>query len=275
MQKLSDNNNKQDASEIIVAKNLAAGYKASTVWSEADVIIRRGEFIGLLGPNGAGKTTFFRLILGLARPLRGSLSIFGNSPEKGNVRIGYVPQRRYVDSDSKLQAVEYVRLGINGNRWGFSLTKQTQRERQTALEVLATVDATSLAYRPLRELSGGELQRVFLAQALVGKPELLLLDEPLANLDIRRETQLIRLIHTVAKSQNIAVLLIAHDINPLLPVVDRIIYIANGKVASGKPEKIITTQQLSALYGAPIEVLHDSKGRLAVLGVEEAAHHVS
>lgn len=273
MPKPSDND-KKNSSEIIVAKNLAAGYKATTVWSGADVTINRGEFIGLLGPNGAGKTTLFRLILGLARPQKGTLNVFGSNPEKGNVRIGYVPQRRYVDSESKLQAVEYVRLGINGNRWGFSLAMQTKRERQAALDVLATVDATSLAYRPLRELSGGELQRVFLAQALVGKPELLLLDEPLANLDIRRETQLIRLIHSVAKSQNIAVLLIAHDINPLLPVVDRIIYIANGKVASGKPEKIITTQQLSALYGAPIEVLHDSKGRLAVLGVEEAVHHV-
>jgi zinc/manganese transport system ATP-binding protein len=275
MHKPLDNNSNSGSSEIIVAKNLAAGYKATTIWGGADLTINRGEFIGLLGPNGAGKTTFFRLILGLAQPKKGSLSVFGNAPEKGNVRIGYVPQRRYVDSESKLQAVEYVRLGITGNRWGFSLAKQTRRERDIALEVLATVDATTLAHRPLRELSGGELQRVFLAQALAGKPELLLLDEPLANLDIRRETQLIRLIHSVAKSQNIAVLLIAHDINPLLPVVDRIVYIANGKVASGKPEKIITSQQLSALYGAPIEVLHDSKGRLAVLGVEEAVHHAA
>ena len=275
MPKPSDNNTQRDNAEIIATKHLSAGYKAVTVWSGADLTIRAGEFIGLLGPNGAGKTTFFRLILGLARPQAGSIKLFGRSPEKGNIRIGYVPQRRYVDSESKLQAVEYVRLGINGNRWGFSLASRAQQERQTALDVLATVDATDLAYRPLRELSGGELQRVFLAQALVGKPELLLLDEPLANLDIRRETQLIRLIHTVAKRQNIAVLLIAHDINPLLPVVDRIIYIANGKVASGKPEQVITTQQLSALYGAPIEVLHDSKGRLAVLGVEEALHHAS
>lgn len=265
--------NKARNSEIIVANNLAAGYKDTTVWSGADLKIYSGEFIGLLGPNGAGKTTLFRLILGLARPKKGTLNVFGDNPRKGNMRIGYVPQRRYVDSESKLQAVEYVRLGINGNRWGFSLASQTQKERQAALDVLATVDATNLAYRPLRELSGGELQRVFLAQALVGKPELLLLDEPLANLDIRRETQLIRLVYSVAKKQNIAVLLIAHDINPLLPVVDRIIYIANGKVASGKPDKIITTSQLSALYGSPIEVLKDSKGRLAVLGVEEAIHH--
>jgi zinc/manganese transport system ATP-binding protein len=189
------------------------------------------------------------------------------------MRIGYVPQRRFIDSESKIQTIEYIRIGITGNKLGFSLAPQAERERQAALEVLKSVDAIGLAYRPLSELSGGELQRVFLAQALIGKPDLLLLDEPLANLDIRRETQLIRLIHTVAKSQNIAVLLIAHDINPLLPVVDRIIYIANGKVASGKPDDIVTSEGLSALYGAPIEVLHDSKGRLAVLGVEEAVHH--
>jgi zinc/manganese transport system ATP-binding protein len=266
---------KPSDSDIIVAKSLAAGYKANTIWSGADFSIRLGEFIGLLGSNGAGKTTLFRLLLGLNRPRHGSLRLFGSHPERGNARIGYVPQRRYVDSESKIQAVEYVRLGVNGNRWGFSLTSQATRERQAAMEALAVVDAENLAMRPLRELSGGELQRVFLAQALVGKPELLLLDEPLANLDIRRETQLIRLVHTVCKRQNIAVLLIAHDINPLLPVVDRIIYIANGKVASGKPQEIVTSERLSALYGAPVEVLHDSKGRLAVLGIEEAVHHAA
>jgi zinc/manganese transport system ATP-binding protein len=266
---------KSDSTDIITAQNLAAGYSAKTVWSGAEFSIRGGEFIGLLGSNGAGKTTLFRLLLGLARPRHGTLRVFGNEPERGNARIGYVPQRRYVDTESKIQAVEYVRLGVSGNGWGFSLAGRAARERQAALEALATVDAESLAFRPLRELSGGELQRVFLAQALVGKPELLLLDEPLANLDIRRETQLIRLVHSVCKSQNIAVLLIAHDINPLLPVVDRIIYIANGKVASGKPQEIVTSKRLSALYGAPVEVLHDSKGRLAVLGIEEAIHHAA
>jgi zinc/manganese transport system ATP-binding protein len=125
----------------------------------------------------------------------------------------------------------------------------------------------------LSELSGGELQRIFFAQALVSKPDLLLLDEPLANMDIRRETELIRLIAQVIKKQNIAVLLIAHDINPLLPVIDRIIYIANGKVASGKPSEIVTSKKLSELYNSPIEVLKSSRGQLAVLGVEEALHH--
>ena len=130
-----------------------------------------------------------------------------------------------------------------------------------------------MAHRPLGQLSGGELQRVFLAQALVGQPDLLLLDEPLANLDIRRETELVNLIARVAKSQNVAVLLIAHDINPLLPVVNRLIYVVNGRIATGKPSEIITTKALTELYEAPIEVCVFSRGRLAVLGTEEAMHH--
>jgi zinc/manganese transport system ATP-binding protein len=258
---------------LIQAEQLAAGYGNRNVWEKANFYVERGEFIGLLGPNGAGKSTLLRLLLGLLPARSGNLTLFGKTPRRGNSRVGYVPQRREVDNDSNIHALEYVRLGLLGNRWGFSLPSQAEHERQAALNILKTVNSIDLAYRPLRQLSGGELQRVFLAQALAGQPELLLLDEPLANLDIRRETQLIHLIHTIAKAQKIAVLLIAHDINPLLPVVDRIIYIANGQVASGKPEDVITSRQLTALYGASIEVLHDSRGRLAVLGVEEALHH--
>jgi zinc/manganese transport system ATP-binding protein len=259
--------------DVISAKQLAAGYRDKIVWQGATFTVRRGEFIGLLGANGAGKTTLFRLLLGLDQPQHGDLRLFGEEPRRGNARIGYIPQRRFIDSESRIEAIEYVRLGINGTRLGFSLPSQASNERQQALTSLKTVGAAELAHRPLSELSGGEIQRIFLAQALVGKPDLLLLDEPLANLDIRRETQLIQLVNDVVQKQDIAVLLIAHDINPLLPVVDRIIYIANGRVASGKPNEIVTSERLSALYDAPIEVLRSSKGRLAVLGVEEAVHH--
>jgi zinc/manganese transport system ATP-binding protein len=258
--------------DVITAKNLTAAYKNKIIWQDANFTVKRGEFIGLLGANGAGKTTLFRLLLGLTRPLRGDLQLFGETPRKGNIRIGYVPQRRFIDSESRIEALEYVRLGVSGARMGFGLGT-ADYERQQALDALKTVGAIDLAHSSLSELSGGEMQRIFLAQALVGKPDLLLLDEPLANLDIRREIQLIGLVNEVVKKQNVAVLLIAHDINPLLPVVDRIIYIANGKVASGKPNEIVTSEKLSALYDAPIEVLRGSKGRLAVLGVEEAIHH--
>jgi len=259
--------------EIVVAKNLSAGYKEKLIWSKANFSVKPGEFIGLLGPNGAGKTTLFLMLLGLIKPVSGQIKIMGKVPSQGNPKIGYIPQRRLQDSESRLVALEYVRLAASGTAWGFSLPKKTVLERQQALEVLKRVDGLDLADRPLSELSGGEIQRVFLAQALVSKPDLLLLDEPLANMDLRRSTELIRLIHTIAKEDQIGVILIAHDINPLLPVIDRIIYIANGHVATGKLDAIVNGETLSKLYNAPIEVLKDSKGRVAVLGVEEAVHH--
>jgi zinc/manganese transport system ATP-binding protein len=262
-------------SELIRAENLSAGFKFKTIWHNANFVVEPGEFIGLLGANGAGKTTLFRLLLGIEQPFSGSLLVFSKPPERGNPRIGYVPQRRSIDSETKIQALEYVRLGTYGNNWGFSSPAKATRERHQALKSLEQVDALNLAYKPLNELSGGEQQRIFLAQALAGKPDLLLLDEPLANLDIRRESELIKLVQSVAKLHNMAVILIAHDINPLLPVVERIIYIANGKIASGKVDEVVTSSSLSALYDAPIEVLRDSRGRLAVLGVEEAMHHAS
>lgn len=261
--------------EIVNAKAVSAGYGKKAIWSNATFTIKKGEFIGLVGPNGAGKTTLFRLLLGLERPLQGELQLFSQKPHRGNPRIGYIPQRRPIDMESQLETIEYVRLGIASTRWGFSLPAQADQERQKAREALLAVDAVHLASRPLKELSGGEQQRIFLAQALIGKPDLLLLDEPLANLDIRRENELVALVKKVVVKEEIAALLIAHDINPLLPVVDRVMYVANGKVVSGLPHEIVTSKTLSELFEAPIEVLKDSRGRVAVLGVEEAIHHVA
>lgn len=258
---------------IIEAQDLAAGYGQHVIWEDAEFKVSRGEFVGVLGPNGSGKTTLFRLLLGLATPQKGKLSIFGEPSRRGNPRIGYVPQRRPIDGELRLEALEFVRLGVSGLHWGFALPDAARRERQHSYEALEKVGAASLAHRKLGQLSGGEMQRIFLAQALVSQPELLLLDEPLANLDIRRETELIKLVSDVADSQKVSVLLIAHDINPLLPVVDKLIYTVNGRVATGKPNEIVTSQSLSKLYDAPIEVLRDSKGRVAVLGTEEAVHH--
>jgi zinc/manganese transport system ATP-binding protein len=262
-----------ESTPIVVADDLAAGYGSRVIWQDASFTISRGEFVALLGPNGAGKTTLIRLLLGLYKPVGGSLKIFGQKPEKGNPHIGYVPQRRPIDDEIRVNALEFVRLGLSGTKWGIGLPKAGRKERDAALEAMSAVDARELAYRPLGELSGGELQRIFLAQALVGKPDLLLLDEPLANMDIRRETGLIRLVSSIARSRHIAVMLIAHDINPLLPVVDRIMYVVNGRIATGKVHEVITSQVLSSLYDAPIEVLKDSRGRVAVLGTEEVAHH--
>ena len=211
--------------KIIIAKNLSAGYGEKLVWENTNFSVAKGEFVAVIGPNGAGKTTLFRLLLGLIRPHSGEVMLFGKKPEKGNRRIGYIPQRHIVDSGTNIEALEIVRLGACNCRWGFDLPSQAKVERAEALEALRSVGAEEFAYRPLSKLSGGELQRIFLAQALVGNPEILLLDEPLANLDIRRETEMVELIKKVARTRGVTVLLIAHNINPLLGVIDTAIYV--------------------------------------------------
>jgi zinc/manganese transport system ATP-binding protein len=258
---------------IIEANNLSAGYGDKLIWKDASFQVKKGEFVGVLGPNGAGKTTLFKLFLGLQKPISGGLKLFNESPKKGNPKIGYVPQSRLIDDEFNLEVLELVRLGVKNLGWGFALPNQARHERKAALKILEQVGALDLAHMPLGKLSGGEMQRVFLAQALVGQPDLLLLDEPLANLDIRREAELINLIKKVSVEQNVTVLLIAHDINPLLKSVDKLIYSVSGRIATGKVNEIITSDKLSQLYGANIEVLKDSRGRLAVLGTEEVAHH--
>jgi zinc/manganese transport system ATP-binding protein len=260
---------------IVEAKGAAAGYGGSLVWSGATFTIGKGEFVAVLGPNGAGKTTLFRLLLGLSKPAEGQVSVFGKEPERGNVRIGYVPQRHTVDPEILIEALEIVRLGACPGQWGFDSPAQAKLERIEALKALREVDAEALAHRSLGQLSGGEMQRVFLAQALAGDPELLLLDEPLANLDIRREGEMVQLIKNIVESRGVTVLLIAHNINPLLPVLDRVMYVANGRIAAGEPGDVLNSASLSKLYDAPVEVLRDSRGRIAIVGAEEGAHHHS
>ncbi len=257
--------------KIITAKNLVAGYQDNIVWQDANFTIESGEFVAIIGPNGAGKTTMFRLLLGLQQSIRGDIKIFNDRPKRGNPQIGYVPQRHLIDSDMTIEALELVRLGFSGKQWG--LNPFSQKDRVAAFEALKAVGAEELAHRSLGVLSGGELQRVFLAEALVSNPEILLLDEPLSNLDIRRERELVHLINDVVRSRNVTALLIAHNINPLLPVLDKVIYIANGKVAIGTPEEVLTSESLSALYGTPVEVLRGSRGQVAVIGIEENQTH--
>lgn len=254
-------------SPVITAKSLAAGYRGNNVWHDASFEIGSGEFVAIIGPNGAGKTTLFRLILGLLSPARGELQVLGEPPRRGNQRIGYVPQSHAIDSDTNVESIELVRLGLSGGKWGFGLFHES--DRHAASEALEAVGASDLAGRSLGKLSGGELQRIFLAEALVSKPDILLLDEPLSNLDIRREKELIQLVNTIVRTRNVTALLIAHHINPLLPFLDRVVYMANGRVATGNPTDVLTSRNLSELYGVRIEVLHDSRGNLAIVGIED------
>jgi zinc/manganese transport system ATP-binding protein len=256
---------------IITVENLAAGYQNNIVWQDANFTIDHGEFVAVIGPNGSGKTTLFRLLLGIQKPIRGNIKIFNALPKRGNPHIGFVPQRHSIDPEMTIEALELVRLGFSRKRWGFN--PFSHEDHKYALDALKAVGAEDLAHRSLGVLSGGELQRVFLAEALVSDPNLLLLDEPLSNLDIRREQELVQLIDNVVRARNAIALLIAHNINPLLPVLDKMIYIVNGKVAIGKPNEVLTSGSLSALYGTQVEVLRGSQGQVAVIGIEENQHH--
>jgi zinc/manganese transport system ATP-binding protein len=257
---------------IINANKLSAGYGKTTVWSNASFKVSRGEFVAVLGPNGAGKSTLFKLLLGIQQPLSGTLTVNGIEPKRGSSQIGYVPQRRGISSQTTLSAGELVKLGYNGHKLGFNLSNKHINTKIE--EVLGQVDAKDLAEKSLGQLSGGELQRIFLAQALIGQPEILLLDEPLANLDLRRENELVLLVKKLAIEHNITVLLIAHDLNPLISVIDSVIYVANGQVVSGETDNILTSEMLSKLYKSQIEVLKDSAGRIVIVGSHGVEHHV-
>jgi zinc/manganese transport system ATP-binding protein len=226
--------------------------------------IRAGQFVGLIGSNGAGKTTLLRVILGLQAPATGTVRIAGRPRSRGSQLIGYVPQRILLDPDMPLRARDLVGLGLDGHRLGIPLP--SRKRRQLVEEMLDAVDAERFADERVGNLSGGEQQRVLIAHALISAPRLLLLDEPLANLDIRSEQEVIALVARIAKDQRIAVLISAHEMNPLLPVMDRIVYMAAGRAASGTTSEVVQPAVLSELYGQHVDVIHIHDRILVVAG---------
>ncbi len=259
---------------VVSVRHLAAAYGDRPVWSEASFDIQAGEFVAVLGPNGAGKSTLLKLLLVLVPPRAGSVAVLGAPPTRGNPVIGYVPQARAVDPEIALRGVDLVQLGLDGHRWGFRLPGRSDHARLDAVTAaIEAVGAAGYAQRKLGQMSGGERQRLLLAQALVGQPSLLLLDEPLANLDVRSQASMAELIGHLAKARHLAVVIVAHDLNPLRGVIDRVCYVAGGGLAIGTPEQVVTSEVLSRLYGAPVEVLFDSRGRRFVVGIEEELAH--
>ncbi len=224
--------------------------------------VRPGEFIGVIGTNGAGKTTLLRVILGLLRPSTGSVRLFGQPAKRGNAAVGYVPQKQQFDPDTPLRARDLVALGLDGQRWGIAFPSAARRRRID--EALQWVDALDFADAPVGRLSGGEQQRLMIAQALLVRPRLLLLDEPLANLDLRSAHEVVQLVARLGREQTVAVMLVAHDMNPLLPVMDRVLYLAEGRSAIGQVDEVVRSDVLSALYGYPVDVLH-VHGRILVV----------
>jgi zinc/manganese transport system ATP-binding protein len=238
------------------------------VLRDVSFIVEAGDFTGLIGSNGAGKTTLLRVILGLHAPRRGRVLLDGR-PRGGRAReVGYVPQKVLLDPDTPLRARDLVELGIDGHRLG--LRRPGRARRAVVDEMLDAVDARAFADARVGRLSGGELQRILIAHALASRPRLLLLDEPLANLDLRSAQAIVALLDRIKREQGIAVLLSAHEINPLLPVMDRVVYLARGRAASGTTAEVICTEVLSGLYGHPVEVVRVAGRILVIAGEHES-----
>jgi len=248
----------------IELEDAAVARGGRTVWANANLAVEQGEFVAVLGPNGAGKSTLLEVLLGLLPSQRGRATVNGE--------VGYLPQRRSFDSSTRVRGVDIVRLGIDGARFGVPLPWRNPHAGRIA-EAIRLVGAEPFASRAIGELSGGEQQRLLIAQALVGEPQLLFLDEPLDSLDLPNQLAVAALLDRICRERSLTILLVAHDVNPLLPHLDRVVYVAGGRVLSGRPEDVITTETLSDLYQAPVEVLRTSDGRLVVVGQPDVHTH--
>jgi zinc/manganese transport system ATP-binding protein len=267
------------ATAAVELKDASVRLGGKRIFGDVELTVGLGQFVAVLGPNGAGKSTLMRAILGLLPLASGSVTVLGRPPSYARSAVGYLPQRHAFDSSTRIRGIDLVRLGVDGARWGLPIAitsaardrRKIESERIT--EVIETVGATGYANRAIGELSGGEQQRLLIAQALVRSPKLLILDEPLDSLDLPNQASVAALLRRICSTEGVSVLLVAHDVNPLLGYLDQVIYMAGGRATSGSVEEVIRSAKLSELYGTPVEVLRTSDGRLVVVGQPEAPHH--
>jgi zinc/manganese transport system ATP-binding protein len=258
------------------ARGAAVTLGHRTVWQDLDLEIRAGEFVAVLGPNGVGKSTLVKAVLGLVPIAAGELTVLGRPPGEAKAEIGYLPQRRSFDPGLRVRGIDVVRLGLDGHRWGLPSPSGARRRAEQArlAELIGMVGATSYAGRPIGEVSGGEQQRLLIAQALAQRPQLLLLDEPLDSLDLQNQASVAALVARICRDEGVTVVMVAHDVNPIIGFLDRVVYLGPGGAVSGPPADVITSETLSRLYATPIEVLRTSTGGLVVVGQPEPpAYH--
>ena len=259
---------------VVRLRDARLSYGARVLWDGLDLDVAPGEFLAVLGPNGSGKTSLLRVLLGLQPLSSGTVEIHGEPARRGSTRVGYIPQQRSVDATLSVRGRDLVTLGLEGHRWGFG-SRRASRARVD--EILAEVGAQSYAHMPVGLLSGGEQQRLRVAQALVAGPEVLLCDEPLLSLDLAQQRVVSGLIAEQAKLRGAGVLFVTHEINPILPFVDRVLYLVDGRFRIGTPDEVMTSETLSELYRTPIEVLR-VRDRIVVVGAEHDGatvhHHV-
>ena len=253
-------------------------YGRRVLWDGLDLAVRPGEFVAVLGPNGSGKTSLLRVLLGRQPLTSGTVRVAGAEPGAGNRRIGYIPQQRVLDPSVGLRGRDLVGFGLDGHRWGTGI-RGRQARRGAVNAVLDAVGANDYANAPVGRLSGGEQQRLRVAQALVGDPDVLLCDEPLLSLDLAHQRAVSDLIDQRRRAAGTAVLFVTHEINPILPLVDRVLYLVDGRFMIGTPAEVMTTETLSALYRTRVDVVR-VRDQIVVVGAAEAgdcehAHHVS
>jgi zinc/manganese transport system ATP-binding protein len=254
-----------DVNKVILLDGVTVELGRRVIFNDVSFAVEKGEFVAVLGPNGAGKTTLLKLLLGLLKPTKGEVRVLGAVPHRGDGNIGYAPQHRVLETDLALRARDVVGFGLDGNKWGIGFGS---RKRDALIDAaLKEVDAYRFANAPIGHLSGGEQQRLLIAQALITDPKILLLDEPLSNLDINHAQEIIALLTEIAKHRGVTIVLVSHDINPLLPAANCVLYFARGHSAMGAPDEIITSATLSRLYDTKVEVIR-SGGHVFVVGAE-------
>lgn len=236
------------------------------LWHNLNLDVKPGEFIAVLGPNGSGKTSLVKTILGQQRLTSGSISLFGSPVAAGNRKLGYIPQQKVLDDGTPVRARDLVAFGLDGHRWGLPRSSRTVRRKVD--EVLGAVGASSYANTPVGTLSGGEQQRIRVAQSIVGDPALMLCDEPLSSLDLHHQRVISELVNEQAKARGSAVIFVTHDVNPILGMVDRVLYLAGGRFQVGTADEVLRSEVLSYMYDTPVEVIR-SRGRIVVLGAPE------
>ncbi|WP_285657601.1 metal ABC transporter ATP-binding protein [Actinomycetospora sp. NBRC 106375] len=243
----------------------------STLWTGLDLDVAPGEFVTVLGPNGSGKTTLLAVLLGLLPLAAGTCEVDGRPPSRGSATVGYVPQQTSVDPLTPLRGRDLVGLGLDGHRFGLRRGGRAERTRQVR-EALLQVDALDLADAPVGRLSGGEQQRLRVAQALVGDPDLLLADEPLHSLDLARQRTVVELLERRRREHGTAIVFVTHELNPVLPVTDRVLYLVDGRFRIGTPDEVMTSETLSELYRTDVDVVR-VRDRIVVVGAEDRLVH--